>query len=322
MICFFVIPIFQLYLMFIGFFFVFPDYLHKTHSKPFIDKLIPNEKITIFPHRGGALEAPENSINAYNRAIRLGLKVLDMDLRITKDGVYILHHDQSLINTTGQDIDVKDINYDDIRPFKPIINYGDGTFYRLKPDERNDKPALLSETLDLIKDKDVLLNIENKTSTNDTIFEILNKAQRKDVLEKMIIGQFPLFNSKDIENRYGSTVNTFFPVDPAKKCIYAYLLGVLPFMPLYFDFYETYFPLQLNFSSYSYYFDLKALLIDLLWLNIKLMNWHLKRRGIKIVYFIVDDEMSLDSSIFLGAQAILTNRPERVKEWLIQRNKY
>jgi glycerophosphoryl diester phosphodiesterase len=56
------------------------------------DELLPR----ILAHRGLALEAPENSIAAFEAAIAAGATHLETDVRATSDGVAVLVHDHAL----------------------------------------------------------------------------------------------------------------------------------------------------------------------------------------------------------------------------------
>ena len=53
-----------------------------------------------YAHRGGAREATENSWTAFERAASLGIIHLETDVRPTRDGVAVLHHDADLDRTT------------------------------------------------------------------------------------------------------------------------------------------------------------------------------------------------------------------------------
>ena len=49
-----------------------------------------------FAHRGGALEAPENTMKAFEYAVGLGYRYLETDAYATRDGVLISFHDDKL----------------------------------------------------------------------------------------------------------------------------------------------------------------------------------------------------------------------------------
>jgi glycerophosphoryl diester phosphodiesterase len=54
----------------------------------------------IVAHRGESAHAPENTLVAFERAVRLGVDALEFDVRVTADGVPVVHHDPTLDRTT------------------------------------------------------------------------------------------------------------------------------------------------------------------------------------------------------------------------------
>ena len=60
----------------------------------------PTPEFRAYAHRGGSLEACENSLSAFRRAAGLGFTYLETDVRPTRDGVAVLHHDAGLDRTT------------------------------------------------------------------------------------------------------------------------------------------------------------------------------------------------------------------------------
>ena len=54
------------------------------------------QAIEIQGHRGARGLLPENTIPAFERAIELGVDVLELDLGLTRDGVPVVHHDRAL----------------------------------------------------------------------------------------------------------------------------------------------------------------------------------------------------------------------------------
>ncbi len=53
-----------------------------------------------FAHRGGALEAPENTIEAFAAGLKAGADRLELDVHATSDGEVVVLHDETLDRTT------------------------------------------------------------------------------------------------------------------------------------------------------------------------------------------------------------------------------
>ena len=54
-------------------------------------------------HRGARGLLPENTLPAFERALELGVTTLELDIAITRDGVLVIHHDQTLNPDTTRD---------------------------------------------------------------------------------------------------------------------------------------------------------------------------------------------------------------------------
>jgi glycerophosphoryl diester phosphodiesterase len=55
----------------------------------------------VFAHRGGAKLRPENTILAFDHGLSFGADGIEFDVRLSRDGVVVVHHDATLERTTN-----------------------------------------------------------------------------------------------------------------------------------------------------------------------------------------------------------------------------
>ena len=77
-----------------------------------------SKKVLVVSHRGDWRNWPENSIPAIESVIRMGVDIMELDLKLTKDSVLVLCHDHTIDRTTNGKGRVRDITYDSIRRCK------------------------------------------------------------------------------------------------------------------------------------------------------------------------------------------------------------
>ncbi|MCT4682723.1 MAG: glycerophosphodiester phosphodiesterase family protein, partial [Roseicyclus sp.] len=77
---------------------------------PFLDHPTP----TAVAHRGGALEAEENTLEAFEPAVGLGYTHVETDVHATRDGVAVIHHDPTLERMTGDAARIADLDWADV----------------------------------------------------------------------------------------------------------------------------------------------------------------------------------------------------------------
>ena len=68
----------------------------------------------VIGHRGVAGLAPENTLNAMQKAYELGVEWVEFDVMLTKNGEAIVIHDITLDRTTNGTGNVAEVNYEDI----------------------------------------------------------------------------------------------------------------------------------------------------------------------------------------------------------------
>lgn len=75
----------------------------------------------IIGHRGARGLAPENTLASLHKALEHHVDMLEFDLRVTKDGVVILHHDRFMIYAGGRRCVIAKTTYKELLAHKPDL---------------------------------------------------------------------------------------------------------------------------------------------------------------------------------------------------------
>ncbi len=89
-------------------------------AHPFFDSARP----LVFAHRGGGGLAPENTLAAFDQAAALGVDGLELDVRLSRDGVVVVHHDVTLERTTDARGPVDTLTADQLRRVDAGYHFG------------------------------------------------------------------------------------------------------------------------------------------------------------------------------------------------------
>ena len=73
--------------------------------------------VVVVAHRGDWRNYPENSIPAIESVIRMGVDVMELDVKMTRDSVLVLSHDWTLNRTTTGSGDISDYTYEQLLAF-------------------------------------------------------------------------------------------------------------------------------------------------------------------------------------------------------------
>ncbi|MBQ8838883.1 MAG: glycerophosphodiester phosphodiesterase family protein [Bacteroidales bacterium] len=77
-----------------------------------------SEYVLVISHRGDWRNYPENSIPAIESVIRMGVDMVELDVKMTKDSILVLMHDKTIDRMTNGKGKVSDITYDSLMTFR------------------------------------------------------------------------------------------------------------------------------------------------------------------------------------------------------------
>lgn len=120
---------------------------------------ITNKSSKFVAHRGLSSEAPENTVKAYELAGAARFWGAEADVRMTKDGKFILMHDATLKRMCGKDVRPEDLTLAEIQKM-PII--AGNNISKYKNDKNATTVATLEDYLETCKNENMVPVIEIK----------------------------------------------------------------------------------------------------------------------------------------------------------------
>ncbi|MBQ2743267.1 MAG: MBL fold metallo-hydrolase, partial [Oscillospiraceae bacterium] len=161
-------------------------FIDETRWGAFLNKLekdlwtvIENESKTHFinyAHRGASEYLPENTFLAFYTGVYMGANGIETDVHVTKDGVAVLFHDDTLDRVTGESGIVSEKTYEELAEMFVSKN------------EFQDKIVRFEDFLDKFSFRDLTFAIELKQKgTAKQVADILRKY---DIKDKVVITSF------------------------------------------------------------------------------------------------------------------------------------
>jgi len=108
----------------------------------------------IIGHRGAKAYAPENTLASFHAAADLGIEWVETDVKLTKDGVPIIFHDDDLSRCTNGSGLVAETDFKTIQELDAGMWFGDSFM--------GEKIPSLEDALNVIIDRGLGLNLEIK----------------------------------------------------------------------------------------------------------------------------------------------------------------
>ncbi len=137
-------------------------------------------------HRGHSIAYPENTLEAYRKAIELGVEMIECDVNITSDGTLVMMHDPTLDRTTTGTGRVSASTWDEIQRLEA------GT--KFKPEFAGVRVPSTEETLLLYKEAGILSCFEVKggdaDESNRIALGVTELFIKHDMLEKAFLSSY------------------------------------------------------------------------------------------------------------------------------------
>lgn len=176
--------------------------------------------VIVVAHRADWRNFPENSLEAIQSAIEMGVDMLEIDVQRTKDGVLILMHDHNLDRTTTGSGNIADTNWEDITKLNLKDHQGNVTTYKVPK---------LEDALLMCKDR-IMINLDKADRYFDEVFAMLERTGTTNLI--IMKGGQPASEVKEKFGKYLEKV-IYMPVvnidkPESEQAIYDFLNDLKP----------------------------------------------------------------------------------------------
>lgn len=150
------------------------------------------EQIFLTAHRGVTQFSPENTLPAYEEAVRRGYYSAECDIVITKDGKWVLSHNDEINRRMWQIGKYSEMDYEDVKKLRPKngMNYWNKALH----------VPTLEEFLDVFKGSKTRPQIEIKGDNIEDLKKVLKAVHDRGMGEQALIISFNLDQLRKIRS--------------------------------------------------------------------------------------------------------------------------
>lgn len=153
-------------------------------------------KTEVWAHRGASGYAPENTLEAFDLAVRQGADGVELDVQLSKDGELVVIHDETLDRVSDGTGWVRDYTLEELK--KRIVN-------QTHPEYACSKIPTLEEVYKLLKPTNLCINVELKTgivfypNIEKKVLELTRKAGMEERVWYSSFNHATLVRLKELE---------------------------------------------------------------------------------------------------------------------------
>jgi len=246
-------------------------------------------------HRGAAGHAPENTLHSFEVAARQ-LMYLETDAWLTRDGVPVFLHDESLARTCGVDKKISDLSWNEVQEFDAGYTFtldGGKTFpFR----GQGHRIPSVEDVLQEFPDK--FFNIEIKDAHPEAPTKLLEVMDISDAMERVLLAA----EHDSIMQRIRAVKPDIVPTGAAYNEVYSFLMWLGRGAP-----------------KGEYSTGAQAFQIPHEWegrdLATREMIAVLHSMGIEVHYWTINDTATARRLLDQGADGIVTDVPELARDF-------
>lgn len=260
------------------------------NPKPYLD----GRKVMVLAHQGASAYAPSNTIEAFRIALEQGADILETDVHVTKDGVVVVSHDATIDRMSNGSGYINSMTMAELRQY----DFG----YDFTPDGGKTFPyrgkGVAIPTLEEVFKAfpGVRVNIELKQEEPAIEEQVLSVIRKYNMEDKVLVNSFM---SGPME-RWAKVAGTRAATGATRPNMVEFVVYYLPHLDWLYqprvDAFQL--PLGQKLGPITIEFDTKR------------MTDRAHKLGMKIHYWTINDEATMRHLVSIGADGIITDRPD------------
>lgn len=144
----------------------------------------------VIAHRGANLVAPQNTIEAFRKAIEIGCDGFETDIHLTKDGIPVVCHNFTIDETSNGVGAIKDMTLEELRQYD-FGSYKGEEFKDVKIPTLNEFLEVSAEMGDKMKVLDIELKSEHFGEAGTELAEkTIDAVKNHGLFDKLLISSF------------------------------------------------------------------------------------------------------------------------------------
>jgi glycerophosphoryl diester phosphodiesterase len=247
----------------------------------------------VYAHRGGAALRPENTIEAFDHGLSLGADGLEFDIHFARDGVIVVHHDETLERTTNARGRLAEFTADELARLD--AGY---TFRGARPQEAAEdgeypfrgRGIRIPSLREVLRRYDVPVIIEMKVNDPELARSAIDEIRAAGAVDRVALGAFERRVLKAVRE-YEPRIRTGAGREETRWALYSSWIGLPLRRPRYCEF-----QVPERFGATTIVtprFIARA-----------------HRAGVPVKVWTVDDAADIRRLLEWGADAIISDRPD------------
>jgi glycerophosphoryl diester phosphodiesterase len=146
------------------------------------------DKFLVIAHRGGRSLGPENTLYTYRKAVKLGVDVLEMDVRSTSDGQLIILHADTVAQTTNATGPVENYSLVDLKKLDAAHRWSPDNGQTFPLRNKGVEIPTLAEVFNAFPQTN--MNLEIKDPRSSTIRSLCRLIRDHHMTKKVMVASF------------------------------------------------------------------------------------------------------------------------------------